>query len=176
MEREYYEQLGLEILAFDRRREHYRKKATEAAHARAKHFAEHKSGRAPKVIKRDFAIRTRVYPWNAVDIEELAHTRCVAPATMQARIFEAIASLWKSFPHDEFLYLKRVELPEDADGVIGVLPQPNAYLVKLGANESFNTRTFAKAVMHLLHEGVTEAALCGQIREVAVALRGLEIE
>lgn len=167
MEKDYFAQLAEEIQSFDRRREHYRKQAVERAKERANWYAEARGGTAPKVMRRNISRRVRLYPWTAVDLDEVAQLRCTDTSTLSAMVLDAIMTLWKKYPYDEYLYLRRVALPDDSESAIGVSAQPQAYLVNLGVEEGFVTRTFAKAVLQLLHQGVPGDVIAGHVVDIA---------
>lgn len=168
---EYWQQLAIEIDAFNRRRQLYKAESEKRARERADHYASGRGRLAPAVLRRNISRRVRLFPWTATDLDELAQYRGSDPGTMSANILEACVSLWNHHHYDKYLYIRRVDLPEEADAVLGVTEGPRPSMVELGMNEGHLSRTFGKVVMAMIHAGVPVPKIIQSIGDIHAAYK-----
>jgi len=109
--------------------------------------------------------RVRVFPWVERQLELMANMRAVKTVSLYSSVLSGIAYLWSKYPEDEFLYLKRVDYPHEADTVVGPYEE-TPVVVSLGVQRHSLVRMLSWSVMALLQEGVAVAELQEWLNEI----------
>lgn len=94
--------------------------------------------------------RVTLYPWTALDLDELSQVRQLSLTTLAGEILNQVAQLWQRFPTDRNLFLKRVENPANADVVVDTEPDTDEVAVSLDSSEVWDRRLVILAVHRYL--------------------------